>query len=160
LTDNYRRALWAALALAVIAADYASKQAIIAAKNSLLASGGISISPFLNLVYAENTGAAFGLFAGGGARIFLILISLFAVAVVAVLLWRRARYTAEALSYSLLLGGALGNLRERILNGYVVDFVDVHWGKLHWPAFNVADAAIVCAALLLMATLFRAPRGL
>ena len=156
-----RRALWAAVALAIAVADALIKSAVVAASEADAAAWrppGIPIAPFVNLVYAENTGIAFGLFAGGGGRIFLIAAVAAVAAVVAAMLWRRAHRPAEAAAYALLLGGALGNLQDRIRNGHVVDFIDVHAGGWHWPAFNLADSAISGAALLLIATLFRRAR--
>ena len=76
-----------------------------------------------------------------------------------VLLWRLRRPLprAEALVYTLIVGGALGNAIDRIVRGYVVDYLDLHWAGFHWPAFNVADVSITLAIAVLIATSFKGP---
>lgn len=113
----------------------------------------VEIFSWLNLTLAHNYGAAFSMLsdAGGWQRwLFTILpaaVSLFLV--VWLLRLTRAEWLV-ALSLSLVLGGALGNLAGRVKYGYVVDFVDVHYAGWHFPAFNVADAAITCGVILLL----------
>ena len=103
----------------------------------------------LNIVHYRNPGAAFGIFNDGGMarRVFLAGISVVALAVIWVLLGRaRDRLTLFALS--LVAGGAVGNLIDRVRFGTVVDFLDFHAGAYHWPAFNVADTAITVGVVL------------
>lgn len=113
-----------------------------------------AVLPWVNFVMVHNTGAAFGLLAqaGGWQR---WLLSGVAVAV-CVFLWRWSRQfgrgdAAACVGVALVIGGALGNLFDRLLHGRVPDFVDVHYAGYHWPAFNVADAAITIGALALIA---------
>ncbi|MBK1872632.1 signal peptidase II [Marinobacter sp. 1-3A] len=117
----------------------------------------IEITSFFNWVHVWNTGAAFSLFANGDGwqRYFLIGIAI-VVSIVLLKLIRYARQPAEALAYSMVLGGAVGNVIDRILRGYVVDYLDFHWQSWHWPAFNLADILIVSGALIILATSFRA----
>jgi signal peptidase II len=98
----------------------------------------IRVTPFFNIVYAENTGSAFGMFKSLGIY-FFILISIAAVIFLAVLI---VKDRGNSLAYSLLLGGAAGNLLDRSVYGYVIDFLDFYIGTYHWPAFNVADSAL------------------
>lgn len=116
------------------------------------------IQGLFNLTLIHNTGAAFGLLAGqvSAARtIFFLLVSFLAVAVV---LWLAMRLDpeqkVETVALSLILGGALGNVVDRIRLGKVVDFIDLHYGRYHWPAFNVADAAISIGVAVLIWRLF------
>ena len=115
----------------------------------------IPVTPFFNWVHVWNTGAAFSLFANGGGwqRYFFIGIAV-VVSIVLIHLIRKNRrnnhHKGEAIAYSLILGGAMGNLIDRIFRGYVVDSFDFYWRSWHWPAFNLADIAIVLGALLLV----------
>lgn len=113
-----------------------------------------AIAPFLNITLVYNTGAAFSFLsqAGGWQRWFF---SLLAVGVsVFIVLWLRRlgpqeRWTAAGLA--MVLGGALGNLIDRLLYGHVIDFIDLYYGDLHWPTFNIADSAITLGAVVLIA---------
>lgn len=114
---------------------------------------------WLNLTYVRNTGAAFSLFADHSATVripFFIVMSI--VAAAAVLYFVRqtpATQRSVLLGCALVLGGAVGNLIDRVAYGEVVDFVDVHWRGMHWPAFNVADSCIsVGVGLLLLRGVF------
>ncbi|MAB99996.1 MAG: signal peptidase II [Pseudomonadaceae bacterium] len=113
----------------------------------------VSVTPFFNWVHVWNTGAAFSLFANGGGwqRYFLIGIAA-VVSIVLIKLVLENRHKGEAIAYSLILGGATGNLVDRIFRGYVVDSFDVYWRSWHWPAFNLADIVIVLGALLLVSS--------
>ena len=113
---------------------------------------------YLALNHVRNRGAAFGLFAdapSGFVRIGLIVVSVLAVA----LIWAYARegwhQPRIVLAFGFILGGAIGNLVDRLRLHYVVDFVDVHWGQWHWPSFNVADAAITLGAVTLFLAMAR-----
>src|ERR1700745_428073 len=106
------------------------------------------------ITHVENRGAAFGLFNDSPSEWklgLLVLFSIVALVIVSALLWRSSHsMTASAVGLSLILGGALGNLWDRLLNGRVVDFLLVYIGSYQWPAFNVADSAIVVGAGLLV----------
>lgn len=115
----------------------------------------ITVVPgFFHLTHVENRGAAFGLFAESPSEwkiAVLVLFSLVALVVVSALLWRNSHaMTTTGVGLALILGGALGNLWDRLLSGQVVDFLDFYVGNYHWPAFNLADSAIVAGALLLV----------
>ncbi len=141
---------WFALALAVVVLDQFTK---LWAVGGLQLHRPVELLPFLNLTLVHNTGAAFSLLAdaGGWQRWFFTALTGVICAGIGVWLVRIARserLTATCLA--LILGGAIGNLVDRLRLGYVIDFVDVHAAGWHWPAFNVADAAISCAAVLLI----------
>ncbi len=110
-----------------------------------------------NLVLVHNTGAAFSFLndAGGMQR---WLFSIIAIAASAWIIWLLRKHSAQLLfaaALSMILGGALGNLIDRLVYGYVVDFLDFHWGIYHFPAFNLADSAITCGAFLLILDSFK-----
>ena len=138
-------ACWRLLAVVgILIADIASKQwATAILKND----APIVWLPLLQLVYVENTGIAFGIFAGSGGRWLLVVLALL---LSAALLYhmRQTADQCEKWACALIVAGALGNVIDRWRFGYVVDFIDVHWGGYHWPAFNVADTAISSGALL------------
>lgn len=110
------------------------------------------ITSFFNLVRVHNSGAAFSFLAGasGWQREFFIGFGLCASAFILYLLGRHGQQKIFALALSGILGGALGNVIDRFQHGYVVDFLDIHVANWHWPAFNVADSAIVGGAILLV----------
>jgi signal peptidase II len=112
----------------------------------------IEVAPFFNVVLVWNRGASFGLFGDGGAWAPWALVALAAAiaAGLGVWLWRtKSRFAALALG--LVIGGALGNVVDRLRFGAVVDFLDFHLGSQHWPAFNVADSAITVGVVMLLA---------
>lgn len=116
----------------------------------------ISIIPgFFRLTHVQNRGAAFGIFDESPSEWkvwMLIIFSLAALIIVTVLLWKNSfALTATGVALSLVLGGAAGNLWDRLVAGRVTDFLLFYIGQHIWPAFNVADSAIVCGALLLVA---------
>jgi signal peptidase II len=149
------QAYWLLLSLAVIGLDQASKWL---AERLLPLHEPVAVLPLLNLTLMHNEGAAFSLLAnaGGWQR---WLFAGFAVLVTVVLvgwlvrLQRHERLLAAALS--LLIGGAIGNLIDRLRTGRVVDFIDVYYGTWHWPAFNIADSAITLGVLLLLVETLR-----
>jgi signal peptidase II len=148
---------WFALAIAVIIADQATKWL---ATDVLCCRPPIAVMPYFNLVLAHNTGAAFSFLAAepGWQRWFFAGIAMVAGVVISVLLLRHAKDPAQqrfCAGLALILGGALGNLVDRVLYGYVVDFLDFYAGTWHWPAFNVADSAISIGAALLILDSFR-----
>jgi signal peptidase II len=114
------------------------------------------------LTHVQNQGAAFGLFSESPSEFkvaMLILFSVAALAVVSALLWKNGNaMNTTAFALSLVAGGAMGNLWDRIASGRVIDFLDFYLGSHHWPAFNVADSAIVVGALLLLSEIFLAPQ--
>jgi signal peptidase II len=138
------------IAAAVFALDQLTK--VVAAKN-LAQSGEIALAPFLNLVLVHNTGAAFGFLSGAGGwqNIFFIAVAAAASVFILWMVWRlEARDKFLAVGLMLILGGALGNLADRLMHGYVIDFIDVYYGAWHWPAFNAADSAITIGAVILV----------
>ncbi len=145
---------WLWLSALVVVADQASKQ-FIAASMSLYDS--IPVVPFLRLTYVHNTGAAFSFLsdAGGWQRWLFAGLAIVIGAIIAVWLGRlEQRQKLLAVSLALILGGAVGNLINRLVYGYVIDFIDVYYQAWHWPAFNVADAAIsIGVALMLLDSL-------
>ena len=116
----------------------------------------VELTGFLNLVLVRNTGVSFGLFGGGGAWMIWVFSALATAIVVGLLVWlRRQTGQLPEIAVGLICGGAIGNVVDRLHRGAVVDFVDVHAGGWHWPAFNVADSAIsVGVALLIVHSLF------
>ena len=141
-----------ALAVAVFALDWTTKR-FIEARMSVFDTRTI-IPGFFDIVHARNRGAAFSMFADSTSPLrpfFLIGLSLVALLLVAAILRNASRLDRPtALGLSLILGGALGNVFDRIVSGAVTDFLDFYIGALHWPAFNVADSAIVIGATLLV----------
>ncbi|RUO32807.1 signal peptidase II [Aliidiomarina sanyensis] len=115
--------------------------------------GRVDVLPFFDLVHVRNYGAAFSFLSdqGGWQRWFFTLIALVIVAVLLIFLRRQGRQLKVLnWSFALLVGGALGNVVDRVRLGYVVDFLDFYVGSYHWPAFNVADSAIVIGAGLMI----------
>jgi signal peptidase II len=148
------------IALAVLILDRITKWVIV---QTIPLEDVIPVIPgFFRLTHLENTGAAFSLFADSTSPFktaLLVAFSLAALSVVAVLLWRsRNEFNIITLSLSLILGGALGNLWDRLVNGKVTDFLDFYLSIHHWPPFNVADSAIVIGALLLLSRMLRADK--
>ena len=141
-----------AIALAVLLLDRITKWLVI---RNIALEDSISIIPgVFRLTHLENPGAAFSIFAESASpyrTALLVGVSLAALAVVALLLWtRRSSFSSTTIALSLIAGGALGNLWDRISDGKVTDFLDFYINSHHWPPFNLADSAIVVGALLLM----------
>jgi signal peptidase II len=141
------------IAILVIGLDRTSKWLVA---GSINLHDSVSVLPgFFRLTHVQNSGAAFGLFAESPSEWkvgILILFSILALAVVSALLWKNSHsMTTTGVGLALIMGGAVGNLWDRLLTGHVVDFFDFYLGSYHWPAFNVADSAIVIGALLLVA---------
>jgi len=108
-------------------------------------------------VYVRNYGAAFSFLsdAGGWQRWFFAILSTVVSAVIAVWIFRLPKVKwIESLALALILGGALGNLYDRVILGYVIDFLDFHWSGWHFPAFNIADSGITVGAILLILDMF------
>jgi signal peptidase II len=119
----------------------------------------IAVTPFLNLVVVWNRGVSFGMFDSTGAHGPWLLSGLALAVVVALVFWlRRVEHPLAATALGLLIGGALGNVIDRVRFGAVFDFLDFHALGYHWPAFNVADSAICVGAALLLVDGLLAPR--
>lgn len=142
--------VWSALAACIIFADQISKFWIV--QNYELGEW-TKITDFFNIVRAHNTGAAFSFLAqaGGWQQWFFVGIAFVAVIFI---IWQIAKHPAERLyctSLTILAGGAIGNVIDRLVYGYVVDFLDFHWwGAAHFPAFNIADIGISLGAILIV----------
>ncbi len=150
---------WLALAAVVVLVDQITKQAI--ARTMQLGDQHV-VTPFFDIVRAHNTGAAFSFLsnASGWQRWFFIGLGAVAAMFIVWMLVRHGGQRLFALALSLILGGAVGNVVDRIWHGHVIDFVQVHWGRAYFPAFNVADAAItVGAGLLILDEILRVRRG-
>lgn len=140
---------WLWLSLVTLLLDQASKLAV---DNAMQLFESIPLMPYFNLTYVHNTGAAFSLLseAGGWQRWFFAGLALVMSAIIGVWLARLKKHeTLMAVALSLVLGGAIGNLIDRVAYGYVIDFLDVYYQTWHWPAFNIADSAI-CIGVGLM----------
>ncbi len=140
------------IALAVVLADRFTKS-LVARTISLHDS--IPVIPGLfQLTHVQNRGAAFGLFSDSPTEwkiLMLVVFSLAALIVIVAVLWKSGQaLNATGVGLSLVVGGAVGNLWDRVISRYVIDFLDVYVGRYHWPAFNVADSAIVVGAFLLV----------
>ncbi len=141
---------WLWLSALVLVLDQVTKYLVT---DSLQLYQSIPILPSLNLVLAHNTGAAFSFLsdAGGWQRWLFTVLAIVVSAVILVWIVRLKQHELRlAIALSLVLGGAIGNVWDRITLGYVVDFIDVYYGDWHWPAFNVADSAICIGAVLLI----------
>ena len=147
--DLLRPWRWFALAAAIVVADQVVKWIVLRA----FAPGeSRALTDFLNLVLVFNKGAAFSLFAQapGWQTPLLVTFALVAAAIVSVLIVRHPQRQLMCFGLALILGGALGNLIDRLHLGSVVDFLDFHALGWHWPAFNVADSGISVGAVLLI----------
>jgi signal peptidase II len=147
---------WLSLAGLIVLSDQLSKSWII----SQLMLGEVRVyTSYFNLVLVGNPGAAFSFLAdaGGWQRWFFVLLSFIVSIVISVILIRKPQAKLINWGLSLLLGGAIGNLIDRLRFGVVIDFLDLHLGDWHWPAFNLADSAItVGVALLIIDEIIRA----
>jgi signal peptidase II len=140
---------WFAVSVAVIVADQLTKWGVLA---RFAPGGRRELTEFLNLVLVFNKGAAFSFLADapGWQTPVLVGFALVAALIVSVLLLRSPQRRLFCAGLALILGGAVGNVIDRLRFGHVVDFVDLHAGGWHWPAFNVADSAITVGAALLI----------
>ena len=141
---------WLWVSVVVLLADQCTK---LLADAMLNLHQQVPVIPYFALLKAYNSGAAFSFLsdASGWQRWFFVVLALIVISVL--LVWLR-RLPAEErrarLALALILGGAVGNLIDRLVYGYVIDFLDVYYGSWHWPAFNIADAAISVGAFLLV----------
>jgi signal peptidase II len=151
--------LWLGLAIITLLLDQLTKIAIVGA---FQLGEALPITSFFNLVRVHNPGAAFSFLAdaGGWQRWFFTGLGLVAAGVMVYLLKSHAGQTLFCLALSLLLGGAVGNVIDRLLYSHVIDFLDFYYGTWHFPAFNVADSAITLGAgLLILDELLRVRKG-
>ena len=137
--------LWFALALLVILADQASK----AWANDVLAASWIQVTGFFSLVLLRNTGSAFSFLAdaGGWQKLLFSAVAIGVSAAMAAVIWKHSAEKLAPAAAALVLGGAIGNLIDRLMLGSVTDFIDLHIGDIHWPAFNIADSASVLGVI-------------
>ena|SRR5690349_9692083 len=140
---------WLALSALIVLADQVTK---FAAVQYLAGGQAVAVTSFFNLVLVYNAGAAFSFLsdAAGWQRGLFIAIALAASAWIVYLLHKNPHQRLFALALSLVLAGAVGNVIDRIAFGAVIDFLDFYALGYHWPAFNVADSAITCGAILLV----------
>lgn len=152
-----RRSAWAWLVAAggLLAADQALKQVV---ESTLVLGERVEVTAWFNLVHVLNPGAAFSFLAdaGGWQRWFFTALGIAVSAALAVVLHRGVQRRLEAIAYVGLIGGALGNVADRLRIGAVVDYLDLHWQGWHWPAFNLADILVVGSAGLLVLASFNA----
>jgi signal peptidase II len=152
---------WFLAAAAVVAVDRLTKWAALA---WLRPGEALELTGFFNLTLVFNRGAAFSFLASapGWQTPFFVTVALVASGIVSWMLWRDPARRLLCAGLALILGGALGNLWDRLAYGHVVDFLDFHAAGWHWPAFNVADSAISVGAAILIAESFlqrQTPRG-
>lgn len=148
-----RMSFWLGIAALIIGLDQISKLAIL---NALPLHAYWEINGFFNLVHVRNEGAAFSFLAhqAGWQRYFFIALG--SVISALIVYWlKRSAPTAQKWALALILGGAIGNVIDRIVHGNVIDFLDLHIAGWHWPAFNVADSAITVGAVLILLSSFQ-----
>ncbi|WP_420843485.1 signal peptidase II [Lonsdalea britannica] len=141
---------WLWLALVVLVVDLGSKQWVM---THFQLGESLPLIPFFNLTYAHNPGAAFSFLADkdGWQRWFFAVIALAITAALLVMMYRSsASQKLNNMAYAMIIGGAVGNLTDRLVHGYVIDFVDFYINGWHYPIFNIADAGICIGALLIV----------
>lgn len=145
---------WLLLSAFVVTLDQLTK---LWAQSVLQYHQPVPVMPMLNLTLAYNMGAAFSFLsdAGGWQRWFFIVLTLIVCGVILRWIWiLRTQERLHAAALALILGGAVGNLIDRVWYGYVIDFIDIYYQRYHWPIFNVADSAITIGVALLIYDLF------
>ena len=150
--------IWYAISFVVLVLDQWTKAL---AQEHLTFGMSTEVTGFFDLTLAYNRGAAFSFLSNGGGwqRWFFSIIALVVSVVLVVWIWRLgSRQRVLALGLALILGGAIGNLYDRLALGHVVDFISVHYQAYYWPAFNIADSAIFCGAVLLIVDMFQQQR--
>lgn len=157
LSQTGLRFLW--ISVLVVAIDLATKQWVI---DNMTLYQSTQLLPIFNLTYVRNYGAAFSFLhdASGWQRWFFTAIAI--VVSIVIVMWMKASSREDKrlpIAFSFILGGALGNLYDRVTYGYVVDFLDFYLGQWHWPAFNVADSAIFLGASLMVIDMLLTPRN-
>lgn len=134
------------IAFGTLAIDQISKAIVVA--NAATLDVGISVMPGFNLIYLLNDGVSFGLL--GGTPYWILIILTISICFWLIFLLLCAKKVAECISYGAIIGGAVGNIADRMRNGAVTDFLDFYVGTSHWPAFNLADVFIVSGVGLLI----------
>lgn len=150
---------WLILAIIIILADQFTKTLII---GYYKLGDSTPVTSFFNIVRAHNTGAAFSFLAGAGGWQRWFFTGIGTVATIFILWMLRSHHAQKLFAFALafILGGAIGNVVDRLLHGYVVDFLDFYYGTWHFPAFNVADSAItIGACCLILDEILRVRRG-
>ena len=150
---------WLGLAFLIVLVDQFTKLLVI---NQFALGDSLRVFSFFNLVRVHNSGAAFSFLAGAGGwqRWFFTGIAMVAVVLIVWMLRSHAGQRLFAFALANILGGAIGNVLDRLIHGYVVDFLDFHSRGWHFPAFNVADSAIsIGAACLILDEILRVRRG-
>jgi len=151
--------LWLGLSAVIVLADQFAKVLIVGSQGL---GEGFAVTSYFNIVRVHNSGAAFSFLAdaGGWQRWFFTALGMLAAGI---MMWMLRRHPAQklfAFAISCVLGGALGNVIDRVLYGHVIDFLDFHYAGAHFPAFNLADSAITLgAACLILDELLRVKRG-
>lgn len=156
---NQRMLKWLWLSLLVFVLDQVSKLLIV--KNFDLYES-VELLPSVNFTYVHNMGAAFSFLssAGGWQRWFFVGVAIIATTVLVIWLRRlKPTETWMAATISLVLGGAVGNLYDRISYGYVIDFIDVYYQAHHWPVFNIADSAISVGVVMMLVDVFKSDKS-
>lgn len=146
------RFVW--ISIIAIVLDQWTKTAIV---DAMFIGESIQILPFFNLTYVHNYGAAFSFLydAGGWQRYFLGAIATVVSGVIIWWLYKASKsQVLMCIAFAFILGGAIGNLIDRVLHGYVIDFLDFYVNTYHWPAFNIADSSIFIGAVLLIIDMF------
>ncbi len=140
---------WLALSAALVVCDQITKYVVV---HGMQLGSPLELLPFLSLTLTYNPGAAFSFLAGAGGwqRWFFVAVAAVAAVVITMLIFRNRGDSLLCLALSLVLGGAVGNLIDRLVIGAVVDFVVLHWRGWSWPAFNLADSCISIGAVLLV----------
>lgn len=141
---------WLWLTVVILIVDLGSKQLIL---NHFQLYESIPLIPYFNLAYAQNPGAAFSFLAdkGGWQRWFFALVAIVICVVLIVMMYHQSvNKKLSNIAYALVIGGALGNLCDRLVHGFVVDFIDFYIAEWHWPTFNIADMAICLGAVLII----------
>lgn len=148
---------WLGLSAVVVAVDLYTKHLV---QNAFAYGDHLTVTSFFDLVRYHNEGAAFSFLAnaGGWQKLFFSAVSMVAIAVITYLLRKHSTQKLFCFGLALVLGGAIGNLYDRLTLGYVVDFLYFHYQTLYWPAFNVADSAICVGVGLLLLDSFQKPQ--
>jgi signal peptidase II len=158
-SERTHPAAWLWLSLAVVMLDQATKFLV---ERFFDLYERVEVLPILDFTLLHNTGAAFSILAdaSGWQRMFFITLGSIVSFVLVVWLWRLPRgERLLPISLALIIGGAVGNVIDRFMHGYVVDFIHAHWGAAYFPAFNIADSAITIGAVVLMLDAFRERRA-
>ena len=148
-SSSPRLALWLGIALLIILLDQFTKTLIL---GHFQLGDSRYVTSFFNVVRVHNTGAAFSFLAGasGWQRWFFVGLGTVATIFIIWMFRRHGQQTLFATALTLIMGGAIGNVVDRLLHGYVVDFIQLHWAGWYYPSFNVADSAITVGAVLLI----------